>query len=164
MDVFLEEPNMGEFVIWGLTDAHSWLDNSQGKTEGLLWDKQYKAKPAFDSVMASLKAHPADKVISPYGSKSIIDPPCEGDGCGDSPEAIKSIANLTNLSMSLSGRTLSITGATAAKVDVFDMQGHPVFSMKGVKGAVELQGLSKGLYMVRVRDGSNNLTQKITLK
>ena len=164
MDVFLEEPNMGEFVIWGLTDAHSWLDNSQGKTEGLLWDKQYKAKPAFDSVMASLKAHPADKVISPYGSKSIIDPPCEGDGCSDSPEDIKSIANLTNLSMSLSGRTLSITGTTAAKVDVFDMQGRPVFSMKGVKGAVELQGLSKGLYMIRVRDGSNNLTQKITLK
>ncbi len=164
MDVFLEEPNMGEFVIWGLTDAHSWLDNSQGKTQGLLWDKQYKAKPAFDSVMASLKAHPADKVISPYGSKSIIDPPCEGDGCSDSPEDIKSIANLTNLTMSLSGRTLSITGATAAKVDVFDMQGRPVFSMKGVKGAVELQGLSKGLYMVRVRDGSNNLTQKITLK
>ncbi len=164
MDVFLEEPNMGEFVIWGLTDAHSWLDNSQGKTQGLLWDKQYKAKPAFDSVMASLKAHPADKVISPYGSKSIIDPPCEGDGCGDSPEAIKSIANLTNLTMSLSGRTLSITGATAAKVDVFDMQGRPVFSMKGVKGAVELQGLSKGLYMVRVRDGSTSLTKRIAIR
>ena len=164
MDVFLEEPNMGEFVIWGLTDAHSWLDNSQGKTEGLLWDKQYKAKPAFDSVMASLKAHPADKVISPYGSKTIIDPPCEGDGCGDSPEAIKSIANLTNLTMSLSGRTLSITGATAAKVDVFDMQGRPVFSMKGVKDAVELQGLSKGLYMVRVRDGSASLTKRIVIR
>ena len=164
MDVFLEEPNMGEFVIWGLTDAHSWLDNSQGKTQGLLWDKQYKAKPAFDSVMASLKAHPADKVISPYGSKTIIDPPCEGDGCGDSPEAIKSIANLTNLTMSLSGRTLSITGATAAKVDVFDMQGRPVFSMKGVKGAVELQGLSKGLYMVRVRDGSASLTKRIVIR
>ena len=164
MDVFLEEPNMGEFVIWGLTDAHSWLDNSQGKTEGLLWDKQYKAKPAFDSVMASLKAHPADKVISPYGSKSIIDPPCEGDGCSDSPEDIKSIANLTNLTMSLSGRTLSITGATAAKVDVFDMQGRPVFSMKGVKGAVELQGLSKGLYMVRVRDGSASLTKRIVIR
>ena len=164
MDVFLEEPNMGEFVIWGLTDAHSWLDNSQGKTEGLLWDKQYKAKPAFDSVMASLKAHPADKVISPYGSKTIIDPPCKGDGCGDSPEAIKSIANLTNLTMSLSGRTLSITGATAAKVDVFDMQGRPVFSMKGVKDAVELQGLSKGLYMVRVRDGSASLTKRIVIR
>ncbi len=164
MDVFLEEPNMGEFVIWGLTDAHSWLDNSQGKTQGLLWDKQYKAKPAFDSVMASLKAHPADKVISPYGSKSIIDPPCEGDGCCDSPAAIKSIANLTNLTMSLSGRTLSITGATAAKVDVFDMQGRPVFSMKGVKGAVELQGLSKGLYMVRVRDGSTSLTKRIAIR
>ena len=163
MDVFLEEPNMGEFVIWGLTDAHSWLDNSQGKTEGLLWDKEYKPKPAFDSVMASLKAHPASQVKSPYPS-SQFNPPCEGDGCGDSPEAIKSIANLTNLSMSLSGRTLSIAGAKSAKIDVFDMQGRPVFSMKGVKGAVELQGLPKGLYMVRVRDGSASLTKRIVIR
>ena len=163
MDVFLEEPNMGEFVIWGLTDAHSWLDNSQGKTQGLLWDKQYKAKPAFDSVMASLKAHPASQVKSPYPS-SQLNPPCEGDGCGDSPEAIKPIAGLTKLSTQINGHTLSIAGAKSAKIDVFDMQGRPVFSMKGVKGAVELQGLPKGLYMVRVRDGSASLTKRIVIR
>ncbi|WP_298772056.1 endo-1,4-beta-xylanase [uncultured Fibrobacter sp.] len=163
MDVFLEEPNMGEFVIWGLTDAHSWLDGSQGKTQGLLWDKNYKAKPAFDSVMASLKAHPIDDVVSPYGLKAIIDPPCE-DACGDSIDAIKTVASTSNLSMSLTGRTLSIAGATAAKVDVFDMQGRPVFSEKNVKGSVELSGLSEGLYIVRMRDGSKNLTQKIAIK
>ena len=163
MDVFLEEPNMGEFVIWGLTDAHSWLDNSQGKTEGLLWDKQYKAKPAFDSVMASLKAHPADKVISPYGLKPIIDPPCEGE-CGDPTFTIKPTEKIQGLSMHLVGRTLSIAGATAAKVEVFDMQGRPVFSAKNVKSSIELNSISEGIYMVRVREGSTSLVKRMAIK
>lgn len=145
----------------GLTDANSWLDGQQGKTQGLLWDKNYKAKPAFDSVMASLKAHPADQVVSPYG-KIIIDPPCEGE-CGDSTDAIKPTTIASNLSMSLTGRTLFIAGATAAKVEIFDMQGRPVFSAKNVKGSVDLK-VTEGLYIVRVRDGSKNLTQKIAIK
>ena len=73
MDVFLEEPNMGEFMIWGVTDAHSWLDGQQGKTQGLIYDKQYKAKPAYDSLIASLKAHPASEVKSPYKSAATQD-------------------------------------------------------------------------------------------
>ena len=162
MDVFLEEPNMGEFVIWGLTDAHSWLDEQQGKTEGLLYDKQYKPKPAYDSIMVSLKAHPASEVKSPYPD-SLFDAPCDGN-CGDSSEAIKSIAGTSTLSMYLSGRTLSIAGATAAKVDVFDMQGRSAFSAKDVKGSVELSGLSEGLFVVRVRDGSKRLMQRIVVK
>jgi endo-1,4-beta-xylanase len=162
MDVFLEEPNMGEFVIWGLTDAHSWLDEQQGKTEGLLYDKQYKPKPAYDSIMVSLKAHPASEVKSPYPD-SLFDVPCDGN-CGDSSEAIKSIAGTSTLSMYLSGRTLSIAGATAAKVNVFDMQGRSAFSAKDVKGSVELSGLSEGLFVVRVRDGSKSLMQRIVVK
>ena len=165
MDVFLEEPNMGEFVIWGLTDAHSWLDGQQGKTQGLLYDKQYNPKPAYDSVMASLKAHPASEVKSPYPA-SPFDPivDCGTEGCGDSTNAIKTIAGMTPLSMHLSGSTLSIAGSTAAKVDVFDMQGRPVFSVKDAKGSVDLKNISEGLYVVRVRDGSKNLTQKIAIK
>ena len=152
MDVFLEEPNMGEFVIWGLTDAHSWLDDQQGKTQGLLYDRQYKPKPAFDSIMVSLKAHPASEVKSPY-PESLFN-----------PEAIKPSAKSTKLSMNLVGRTLSIAGATAAKVDVFDMQGRPAFSARNVKGSVELQGVSKGLYVVRMQEGPKRLMQKITIK
>jgi endo-1,4-beta-xylanase len=162
MDVFLEEPNMGEFVIWGLTDAHSWLDEQQGKTEGLLYDKQYKPKPAYDSIMVSLKAHPASEVKSPYPD-SLFDAPCDGN-CGDSSDAIKNIAGMSSLSMHLSGRTLSIAGATAAKVDVFDMQGRSVFSAKNVKGSVELSGLSEGLFVVRVRDSSKSRMQRIAIK
>ena len=152
MDVFLEEPNMGEFVIWGLTDAHSWLDDQQGKTQGLLYDKQYKPKPAFDSIMVSLKAHPASEVKSPY-PESLFN-----------PEAIKSSAKSTKLSMNLVGRTLSIAGATAARIDVFDIQGRPAFSARNVKGSVELQGVSKGLYVVRMQEGTKSLMQKITIK
>ncbi|MBR2270871.1 MAG: endo-1,4-beta-xylanase [Fibrobacter sp.] len=152
MDVFLEEPNMGEFVIWGLTDAHSWLDDQQGKTQGLLYDKQYKPKPAFDSIMVSLKAHPASEVKSPYPDSVL------------NPEAIKSSAKSTKLSMNLVGRTLSIAGATAARIDVFDIQGRPAFSARNVKGSVELQGVSKGLYVVRMQEGPKSLMQKITIK
>lgn len=152
MDVFLEEPNMGEFVIWGLTDAHSWLDDQQGKTQGLLYDKQYKPKPAFDSIMVSIKAHPASEVKSPY-PESLFN-----------PEAIKPLTKSTKLSMNLVGRTLSIAGATAARIDVFDIQGRPAFSARNVKGSVELQGVSKGLYVVRMQEGPKSLMQKITIK
>jgi len=165
MDVFLEEPNMGEFVIWGLTDAHSWLDGQQGKTEGLLYDKQYKPKPAYDSIMVSLKAHPASEVKSPYPDYLFEGPiRCETVGCKDSTIAIKPVAGLTSLSMQFAGRTLSIAGATAAMVEIFDMQGRPVFSAKNVKDSVKLQDLAEGLYMIRVRDGSTSLTKRIAIR
>ena len=44
------------------------------------------------------------------------------------------------------------------------MQGRPLFSAKNVKGSVELQGISRGLYMVRVRDGSKSLTKRIAIR
>ena len=173
MDVFLEEPNMGEFVIWGLTDAHSWLDDQQGKTEGLLYDKQYKPKPAYDSIMVSLNAHPASEVITPY--KLIHDTTTTDTTTTDttktdttaqdtSKQALAYLGNLQGISMSLAGRTLTITGAVTAKVELFDMQGRPVFSAKKVKGSVELQGVSEGLYVIRVRNGSKSLMQRIAIK
>ena len=169
MDVFLEEPNMGEFVIWGLTDAHSWLDEQQGKTEGLLYDKQYKPKPAYDSIMVSLKEHPAANVVSPYGDIEIVDPidttGTDSTDVGDSTIAVRTVAGLAgSLSMHVSGHTLFIAGAKAAKVDVFDMQGRPVFSGKCEKGFVELNGIPEGLYVARVRSGSASLAKRIAIK
>ena len=161
MDVFLEEPNMGEFVIWGLTDAHSWLDEQQGKTEGLLYDKQYKPKPAYDSIMVSLMAHPAADVVSPYDSKLFIDPP---DSTGtDSTIAINAATAPASISLHVAGHTLSIAGAKSATVEVFDLQGRPVFSGKCEKGSIDLN-VAEGLYMVRVRDGSASLTRRIAIK
>lgn len=74
MDVFLEAKNMGEFMIWGVSDKYSWLDGQQGKTNGLVWDRSFKAKPAYDSLMASLKAHAvADVTPANYGQEIVID-------------------------------------------------------------------------------------------
>jgi endo-1,4-beta-xylanase len=162
MDVFLEEPNMGEFVIWGLTDAHSWLDEQQGKTEALLYDKQYKPKPAFDSIMVSLKAHPASEVQTPYTFTDDTTS-CTADSC-DSSNVVAQAAKMQPLSMHLSGRTLSIAGTQAAKVELFDMQGRPVFSAKCENGTVELKGIPEGLYVARIRDGSASLTNRIAIK
>ena len=168
MDVFLEEPNMGEFVIWGLTDAHSWLDEQQGKTEGLLYDKQYKPKPAYDSIMVSLKEHPAADVVSPYGDVEIVDPidstGTDSTDVGDTTQVLKRADLDGSLSMHVSGHTLFIAGTQSAKVDVFDLQGRPVFRGKCEKGSVELSGFSEGLYVVRVRSGSASLTKRIAIK
>ena len=66
--------------------------------------------------------------------------------------------------MHVAGRTLFIAGTQSAKVDVFDMQGRPVFSGKCETGSVELNGFSEGLYVVRVRNGSASLTKRIAIK
>ena len=184
MDVFLEEPNMGEFVIWGLTDAHSWLDEQQGKTEGLLYDKQYKPKPAFDSVMASLKAHPASEVKSPY-PESVLNPPdttatdttkkdttakdttARDTTANDSTDAIKMFNAPNRILLQPVGRTLFIAGAStakAAKVDVFDMQGRPIYRRTCENGVIDLSGIAEGLYVVRVKSGISNAIQQITIK
>ena len=172
MDVFLEEPNMGEFVIWGLTDAHSWLDGQQGRTQGLLYDKQYKAKPAYDSLIASLKAHPASEVKTPYKTAVVpSDSSAATDSLAKDSSATDSSttglfrgAAMAELQMNLVDRTLSVAGAANAKVQVFDLRGRPVFSSVASKGSVDLSGLPNGLYVVRVRDGSRTLERRVSLR
>ena len=164
MDVFLEEPNMGEFVIWGLTDAHSWLDGQQGKTQGLIYDKQYKAKPAYDSLVASLKAHSPESVVSPYSQTTIESSSSAEESSSSETTDIQAQPYPQGISMHLAGHMLSISGATSATVDVFDMQGRPIFSAKNVKGSVELKNVSEGLYIIRVREGSANLTKRMSIK
>lgn len=189
MDVFLEEPNMGEFMIWGVTDAHSWLDGSQGKTQGLIYDKQYNKKPAYDSLVASLKAHPASEVKSPYGTVASVDTTAKDTTVTDTTVKDTAAVDTTvkdttvkdttvkdttvigfvntpveSLGMFISGRTLSITGARSAKVEVFNLQGRPVFSEKVVNGFVDLSKLSRGLYVVRVTDASKSLERRVVIK
>jgi endo-1,4-beta-xylanase len=37
-------------TFWGFTDAHSWIDSAIGPDDPLLFDEQYRAKPAFFGV------------------------------------------------------------------------------------------------------------------
>ena len=63
MDVFLEAKNAEAFVIWGFSDKYSWLADLY-KYNGLIFDSSFAAKPAYDSIVASLKAHSADKITA----------------------------------------------------------------------------------------------------
>ena len=157
LDIVLEEPNVDTYLIWGVSDRWSWL-GGLNRQQGLIYDESLNPKPAFDSILVRLQTY------EPPQDTAGKDSTKKDSTANDSTDAIKTFANMSSLSMHLSDRTLFITGATDAKVEVFDMQGRPVFSAKNVKGSVELQGLAEGLYVVRAREGSKSLMQRISLK
>jgi len=43
-------PRCEAVTLWGFTDAHSWIDSFFGADDPLLFDEQYRAKPAFFGV------------------------------------------------------------------------------------------------------------------
>lgn len=220
MDVFLEEPNMGIYLIWGISDKWSWL-GSLNRQKGLIYDDNLKKKPAYDSIVASFKAHPPETVKSPYKESFVPDttkkdssaatdstqkadstktttpgdstkPTTPGDSTkpttpGDSTQVavtpgdsskVTAPADSTKvgddtpiqvrrvnvpLGMSLSGRMLSVT-VRGASVEVFNLQGRPVFNGKAVDGTVSLANMTSGLYVVRVKSGSSSLVRRVVLK
>ena len=214
MDVFLEEPNMGTFLIWGISDRWSWLDGLN-RQKGLIYDNNLKPKPAFDSLMASLKEHAPETVVNPYkasflpdstkndstaastdstqkadstkttdstktadstkttpgdssqvavtpGDSSKVTAPADSTKVDDASPVMARRANVP-LAMNLAGRTLSVT-ARGASVEVFNLQGRPVFKGKAVDGSVNLTSMNSGLYVVRVKSGSSSLVRRIVLK
>jgi endo-1,4-beta-xylanase len=53
--VCLANPNCKTFVIWGVTDAYSWIPASYpGWGAGLLLDSAYAPKPAYDGIWTGL--------------------------------------------------------------------------------------------------------------
>ena len=156
LDIVLEEPNVDTYLIWGVSDRWSWL-GGLNRQQGLIYDESLNPKPAFDSILVRLQTY------EPPQDTAGKDSTKKDSTANDSTDAIKTFANMSSLSMHLSDRTLFITGATDAKVEVFDMQGRPVFSAKNVKGSVNLK-VAEGLYVVRIRDGSKSLMQRISIK
>ena len=156
LDIVLEEPNVDTYLIWGVSDRWSWL-GGLNRQQGLIYDESLNPKPAFDSILVRLQTY------EPPQDTAGKDSTKKDSTANDSTDAIKTFANMSSLSTHLSDRTLFITGATDAKVEVFDMQGRPVFSAKNVKGSVNLK-VAEGLYVVRIRDGSKSLMQRISIK
>jgi endo-1,4-beta-xylanase len=46
----LTVPRCEAVTLWGFTDAHSWIDSFFGADDPLVFDEQYRAKPAFYGV------------------------------------------------------------------------------------------------------------------
>jgi GH35 family endo-1,4-beta-xylanase len=56
LGICLAEPNCKSFYVWGLNDGSSWIPNRYpGYGAPLLFDDSYKAKPAYDGLIAALK-------------------------------------------------------------------------------------------------------------
>ena len=157
LDIILEEPNADTYLIWGVSDKWSWL-GGLNRQKGLIYDDNLKPKPAFDSLLVRLQN------FEPPQDTTVTDTTSSDTTAQDSSIAIAQTAGPGSVTMHVAGRTLFIAGAMSAKVDVFDMQGRPVFSGKCETGSVELNGFSEGLYVVRVRNGSASLTKRIAIK
>lgn len=96
-----------------------------------------------------------------------IVPPASSDSKDPSSSASTVALNTVvanPLSVALHGRSLQIGGADLVNVDVFDMQGRPMMSLRNVNSDVALETLAGGSYIVRVRAGSANMTKRIMLK
>lgn len=56
--LFLKHPRVKRVTFWGVNDQFSWLNHHpvKGRTNHpLLWDRNMKAKPAFDAVLQALR-------------------------------------------------------------------------------------------------------------
>jgi flagella basal body P-ring formation protein FlgA len=113
----------------------------------------------------SLKNGSGEEVIPPSSTSTGSSSSATVAGSSSSGSTMYVASFAANpLSLAVADRTLHVMGVDMAMVDVFDLQGRPVASFKQVKGAVSLDMLRQGNYIVRVRSGSNNLVRRISIK
>ena len=167
LDIILEEPNADTYLIWGVSDKWSWL-GGLNRQKGLIYDDNLKPKPAFDSILVRLQTYEPPKDTSKKDSvvtdSTKKDSTAQDSTKKDSIESIKQYLLPSGISMQLAGRTLFVTGSKTAKIDVFDMQGRPIFSAENDKGVFDLSTIAEGLYVVRVQSGFSNITKRISIK
>jgi endo-1,4-beta-xylanase len=87
----LPEPNVKAVLTWGITDAHSWLNESKqpsaqradgGLQRPLPLDKDYQPTPAFYAIRAAL-----DASRQPVATGDILSRPAGNKGTGADPFA-----------------------------------------------------------------------------
>ena len=167
MDIILEEPNADTYLIWGVSDKWSWL-SGLNRQKGLIYDDNLKPKPAFDSILVRLQTYEPPKDTSKKDTtvtdSTKKDTTAKDSTKKDSIESIKQYLLPSSISMQLAGRTLFVTGSKTAKIDVFDMQGRPIFSDENNKGVFDLSTIAEGFYVIRVQSGFSSLTKRVSIK
>ncbi len=180
LDIILEEPNADTYLIWGVSDKWSWL-GGLNRQKGLIYDDNLKPKPAFDSILVRLQTFEPpkdtakkDTIVKDTTKKDTTvkdttkkDTTVKDTTKKDTTDAIARIASRAMVSAYVAGRTLFVTGLglkTTAKVDLFDLQGRPVFSTQCENGTVDLKNVPDGLYVVRITAGSAKTVQRVSIK
>ncbi len=64
MEVALANPACRTFMIWGFTDKHSWVPGVFDADDALIYDRNYQPKPAYTSLLETLKAYKPSGIIS----------------------------------------------------------------------------------------------------
>jgi endo-1,4-beta-xylanase len=54
LDACLSVPRCRSYTMWGFTDRHAWYDREEGAEAPLVFDADYRAKPAFTAVQERL--------------------------------------------------------------------------------------------------------------
>jgi len=172
MDLFLEAPNMEAFVIWGFSDKYSWLKDLY-KFNGLIFDSSFAAKPAYDSLVASLKAHDAASVKkvsdasplvwelkSQFGNESfvIVDYSKEGAESRGSWAGDVKNGNAEFVSEELAGKTGYVKVPLAGCDQNADYCGyqHAIYTLP--EDAIEANVLAKCEALVMTTYGNNSST------
>jgi endo-1,4-beta-xylanase len=55
MSVCLSEPNCKALLTWGVADKHSYIRDEDKTEKPLLFDDQYKRKPAYEALLGILE-------------------------------------------------------------------------------------------------------------
>jgi hypothetical protein len=76
--------------------------------------------------------------------------------------AIRLASDTRSLGVSIAGRVVTVGDMKA--LQVFDMQGRPVYQAQKVAGSVSLADLPAGPYVLRAHDGSSWKVQRIQLR
>ena len=72
LEATLESEGATTFMLWGFTDKHSWIPGTfPGTGDALIFDSNYKKKPAYDSLAAALKRAQSTAVNQPVKNETL---------------------------------------------------------------------------------------------
>lgn len=153
-------------IAWADLEQAGWGESvtlSKSKVSAFHWEVKGETPTPNYLYVDNFKCEGL-KIVAPASSSSSAVKPASSSSSRPRPTAITAAAVRNPLTMSLQGRSLQIGGADMVNVDVFDLQGRPLMSLRNVRGEVSLDAMAGGSYIVRVRAGAANMTKRITLK
>ena len=163
--------NISENIPWSKFAMPDWAIEQSGTNLG-----GEAAAATLVALKFKIQAEPGQytfniQSIGPYngGCKtsggSLPTPSNDGSSGGEGGNGSAAIGDVSMSSAKaiLSGRTLSFSGISNAKVEILNLQGQIV--MKGsAASSMNLMGLDAGVYMVRIAGKAVNMSQKILVK
>ena len=81
---------------------------------------------------------------------------------GELTTGVEEVGAASNASIKVSKNAIIVTGVEAVSVELFDMNGASVATVAG--NEMPIEGLSAGVYAVRVTTANDTITQKIVIK